>query len=167
MCLEIFAQVERKISPCGRREQRRIENHDCKEHRTEEIRRHSRGTLPVVAAVVAGQMIKQDSQAEVVREILRCHHHSKCGAGQGKQSLLAAYIASWTLLGAMVKIEAGEHEEDEQRVFLDDPVDPDSVETRRPQQCRHQADSKSKQSSDEEEERNNRERSEDRVRQTQ
>src|SRR3954471_11383071 len=72
-------------------------------------------------------------EAEVVREIFRGQHQAEGHAAPSVMATLAFLVVAARLLAAQVKVEAEEHEEDEQRVFLGDAIVGDGVDAEGPE----------------------------------
>src|SRR5437868_7484593 len=82
--------------------------------------------------------MKEHVQPEVVRKIFRRDHQSKRDSTCGVAAVSRCLFDWRDLFRAQKKVEAEQHEEDQQRVFFADAVVSDGVYAKRPESCGQQ-----------------------------
>ena len=128
---KLLVYVLPKITPSLREKERRIERNKSKQHSGEVLLPYSPRQWPVVSTIVADERIEQCIQRQKVWEVLRCHHQTECGAGHCKDQFPSGGVI-WQSFGVVVKVKTPEQEKNKERIFLDGPVEPYSIQARCP-----------------------------------
>src|SRR5262249_5092464 len=102
MSKKVAMNVFPEIDPGFRQQYRKVEDKKSEQYSAAVDYLHTPRQRPVVAPVIAGQMIEQRHQTIVVWEVLRTGHQAKSGSRQTVQPFLARHVPGGPALGAVV-----------------------------------------------------------------
>src|SRR5262245_51651125 len=131
-----FTRVSIQVLPNLRQQQRRTRQHQDHADEQEEPQRRLAARFSGSRFTHTEAVVKEHVQTEIVWEKLRRDHQSESYSARRIVTTSDRLIERRRLLGAHEEVESKEHEEDEQRIFLANPVVSNCIDADSPKRGR-------------------------------